>query len=165
MYNIALHIKTRDWLYILIIGIVFGTLLSTLGYGLFGLSLFDGGVFGFLLGLLAVSFIYKGKGCKMPASLKLEELAFQKLEYTKHANCRMKCRNISEAEIKEIFEKGKINYDKSNVRDTPCGTYAVEGDTKSGKNLRLIVADCDTISRLVTTIDLKMEKDSCDCPN
>ena len=61
MYNIALHIKTRDWLYILIIGIVFGTLLSTLGYGLFGLSLFDGGVFGFLLGfsitLFSLTFI------------------------------------------------------------------------------------------------------------
>jgi two-component system, LytTR family, sensor kinase len=50
MYNIALHIKTRDWLYILLIGIVFGTLLSTLGYGLFSLSLLDGAIFGFILG-------------------------------------------------------------------------------------------------------------------
>ena len=50
MYNIALHIKTRDWLYILIIGIVFGTLLSLLGYGLFGLSLLDGAIFGCILG-------------------------------------------------------------------------------------------------------------------
>jgi sensor histidine kinase YesM len=50
MYNIALHIKRRDWLYILIIGIVFGTLLSTLGYGLFGLSLLDGAIFGCILG-------------------------------------------------------------------------------------------------------------------
>jgi len=50
MYNIALHIKVRDWLYILLIGVVFGTLLSTLGYGLFALSLIDGAIFGFLLG-------------------------------------------------------------------------------------------------------------------
>ena len=50
MYNIALHIKPRDWLYILLIGIVFGTLLSTLGYGLFALSLVDGAIFGALLG-------------------------------------------------------------------------------------------------------------------
>lgn len=50
MYNIALHIKLRDWLYILLIGVVFGTLLSTLGYGLFSLSLIDGAFFGFLLG-------------------------------------------------------------------------------------------------------------------
>lgn len=50
MYNIALHIKVKDWLYILLIGIVFGTMLSTLGYTLFGLSLYDGAAFGFLLG-------------------------------------------------------------------------------------------------------------------
>lgn len=56
MYNIALHIKTRDWLYILIIGIVFGTLLSTLGYGLFGLSLVDGAIFGFILGFCITLF-------------------------------------------------------------------------------------------------------------
>lgn len=119
--------------------------------------------FGFLLGLLAVSFIYKGKGCKMPGSVKLEELSSQKLEYTQHAQCRMKCRNISEAELKQVFASGKVNYEKSNVRDTPCGTYAVEGTTNSGKNLRIIIADCDTISKVVTTIDLKMENDTCKC--
>jgi sensor histidine kinase YesM len=48
--DIALHIKTKDWLYILLIGVVFGSLLSTLGYKLFGLSLIDGAVFGFILG-------------------------------------------------------------------------------------------------------------------
>ncbi len=50
MYNIALHIKIRDWLYILLIGVVFGMLLSALGYGLFGLSLVDGAIFGTILG-------------------------------------------------------------------------------------------------------------------
>jgi len=99
----------------------------------------------------------------MPGSLKLEELNYQKLEYTKHAQCRMECRKISETEIKQLLTSGKINYDKSNVHDTPCGTYAVEGVTKEGKNLRIIIADCDTISRVVTTIDLKMENDSCEC--
>lgn len=119
--------------------------------------------FGFLLGLLAVSFIYKGKGCKMPSSLKLEELGRQKLEYTQHGECRMKCRNISETEIKEVLKSGKVNYDKSEVHDKPCPSYAVEGKTASGKELRIVIADCDTISRVVTTIDLKMEHDNCDC--
>lgn len=50
MYNIALHIKVKDWLYILLIGIIFGTMLSTLGYALFGLSLYHGAAFGFILG-------------------------------------------------------------------------------------------------------------------
>jgi len=119
--------------------------------------------FGFLLGMLAVSILYKGKGCQMPGSAKMEELAWQKLEYTQHAECRMKCRNISEAELKQVFKSGKINYDKSNVRDTPCGTYAIEGPTADGKNLRIIIADCDSISKVVTAIDLRNDKDSCEC--
>jgi hypothetical protein len=121
--------------------------------------------FGFLLGCLLVSFLFKGRGCQMPGSAKLEELSYQHLEYTKHGECRMKCRNISEDEIKSVLKSGKINYDKSNVHDTPCGTYAVEGNTADGQKVRIVIADCDTISRVVTAIDLNHESDpdSCDC--
>lgn len=119
--------------------------------------------FGFLLGILAVSVIYKGKGCKMPGSVKLEELSYQKLELTKHAECRMQCRNITLEEIKAVLKSGKINYDKSNVHEKPCGTYAVEGNTADGQNVRIVIADCDTISRVVTAIDLQLENENCDC--
>jgi hypothetical protein len=121
--------------------------------------------FGFLLGCLLVSMIFKGRSCQMPGSVKLEELAHQNLELTKHGECRMKCRNISQEEIKGVLTSGKINYDKSNVRDTPCGTYAVEGHTPDGQNIRIIIADCDTISKVVTAIDLNNENDPdiCDC--
>jgi len=50
MYNIELRIKLLDWLYILLIGIVFATLLSSLGYRLLGISLTDGSYFGAILG-------------------------------------------------------------------------------------------------------------------
>ena len=119
--------------------------------------------FGFLLGVLVVSVVYKGKGCQLPGSAKMEELTWQKLEYTKHGECRMKCRNITEAELKQVFKSGQINYDKSDVRNKPCGTYAIEGPTATGKILRIVIADCDTISRVVTAIDLKNEVDSCEC--
>lgn len=119
--------------------------------------------FGLLLGILLVNFVYKGKGCQMPGSAKLEELSYQKLELTKHGACRMECRHITETEIKDLLKTGKINYSKSEVRDKPCGTYAVEGTTKDGQNVRIVIADCDTISRVVTAIDLGLEKDSCEC--
>ncbi|MCW3102852.1 MAG: hypothetical protein JWO09_1292 [Bacteroidetes bacterium] len=119
--------------------------------------------FGFVLGCLAVSIIFKGRGCKLPGSAKLEELSYQKLELSVHGECRMKCRNITEAEIRDVLKTGKINYDKSNVHDKPFGTYAVEGNTADGQNVRIVIADCDTVSRVVTAIDLRMEKDSCDC--
>jgi hypothetical protein len=119
--------------------------------------------FGFVLGMLVVSMVYKGKGCQLPSSSKLEELSWQKLEYTKHGECRMKCRNITEAEIKQLLKHGKVNFDKSGVHDKPYPTYAIEGSTTEGQSLRIIIADCDTISKVVTAIDLKMEHDSCDC--
>lgn len=121
--------------------------------------------FGVVLGLIIVSFIYKGKGCKMPGSLKLEELAYQKLEYTQHGECRMHCRNITEEELKHILKSGKVNYDKSEVHGKPFPTYAVEGTTATNKKLRIVIADCDSISRLVTAIDLNLEKEEegCDC--
>lgn len=119
--------------------------------------------FGFLMGILIASVVYKGKGCQMPGSVKLEELSWQKLEYTKHGACRMKCRGITELEIKQIFKTGKVNYDKSEVHDFPCPTYAIEGIASGGQSLRIVIADCDTISRVVTAIDLKSDIDTCDC--
>lgn len=120
--------------------------------------------FGFAMGLLLVSMIFKGRTCQMPASRKMEELAFQKLELSMHGECRMKCRNISLDEVKALLKSGKINYDKSNVHEKPYGTYAVEGTTADNQHVRLIIADCDTISKLVTAIDLDLPKDTCSCP-
>ncbi len=118
---------------------------------------------GFILGIFVVKVLFKGRGgCKMPGTLKIEELRSQYLEYSNHATCRMKCRHISEKEIKEVLNSGSVNYSKSNVQDKPCGTYAVEGEVNN-KNLRIVVADCDTISKIITVIDLSLEKDSCDC--
>lgn len=119
--------------------------------------------FGLTLGVLAVSILYKGKGCQMPGSAKLEELSWQPLELTKHGECRMNCRNISLDEVKALLKNGKINYDKSEVRAKPFGTYAVEGNTSDGQNIRVIIADCDTISRVVTAIDLNLENENCEC--
>jgi two-component system LytT family sensor kinase len=50
MYNIELRIKAVDWLYILLIGIVFAMLLSSLGYVLLGLEWIQGAYFGGMLG-------------------------------------------------------------------------------------------------------------------
>lgn len=50
MYNIELHIKSLDWLYILLIGVLFASLLSSLGYTLLGLPWIQGAYFGTILG-------------------------------------------------------------------------------------------------------------------
>lgn len=119
---------------------------------------------GFGLGMLMVSIMFKGRaGCKMPGTVKMEELQAQHLQLTKHAQCRMKCRSITTADVARVLIHGSINYGKSNAQDKPCGTYAVEGKTEAGKEVRIIVADCDSISRLVTAIDLGLEKEEEKC--
>jgi len=85
------------------------------------------------------------------------------LEYTKHARCRMDCREISETEVQDIMKNGAINYRKSNVNANPCPTYALEGNTQDGQHVRIVFAQCDQKTKVVTCIDL--EKDwQCHCP-
>jgi hypothetical protein len=80
------------------------------------------------------------------------------LEYTKHARCRMDCRKISEAEVKEIMLTGNINYRKSNVKASPCPVYAVEGiTTTDDQRVRIVFAQCDRKTKVVTCIDLENE--------
>lgn len=86
-----------------------------------------------------------------------------RIEYTHHALCRMDCRHISPNDIYEIMKKGEINFNKSNVQDRPCPTFAVQGFTKKGENLRVIFAQCGAVEKVITCYNLK-EDFNCDCP-
>ncbi|MCR6719010.1 MAG: DUF4258 domain-containing protein [Chitinophagaceae bacterium] len=85
------------------------------------------------------------------------------LEYTEHAKCRMQCRRISQAEVEEIMRDGKINYAKSDTKAKPCPTYALEGVTRDDQRVRIVFAQCDFKTKVVTTIDLETDW-SCACP-
>jgi len=85
------------------------------------------------------------------------------IEYTAHGRCRMQCRKITQAEVKEIMQNGKINYTKSDVKAKPCPEYALEGITSDDQRVRIVFAQCDMKSKVITVIDL--EKDwTCNCP-
>ena len=86
-----------------------------------------------------------------------------KLVYTTHALCRMECREIDQSEIGEIMEKGIINFNKSNLRDRPCPTLALQGRTTSGESLRIIFAQCGAETKVVTCYNLE-EDFACSCP-
>jgi hypothetical protein len=85
------------------------------------------------------------------------------IEYTEHAKCRMQCRKISQPEVEEIMQKGEINYRKTDVNDRPCPSYALEGRTKDNQRVRIVFAQCDLKTKVVTVIDLDTEW-SCNCP-
>lgn len=85
------------------------------------------------------------------------------LEYTQHAICRMDCRQISKSEIQDIMREGSINYRKSNVKGRPCPTYALEGYTDDNQHVRIVYAQCDNTTKVVTCIDLGKDWE-CHCP-
>ncbi|MBP6532184.1 MAG: DUF4258 domain-containing protein [Bacteroidia bacterium] len=89
-----------------------------------------------------------------------------KLIFTKHARCRMECRDISEDEVEFILINGVINEQKSKEEDAEatghCPTYALEGKTNDGQQVRIVFGACEKITKVITAIDLGVEH-ACDC--
>lgn len=83
--------------------------------------------------------------------------------FTKHARCRMKCRHITQTEVKEIVQKANVNYNKSELDAAQGPKYALEGYTsKEKQHVRIIVAPKERHLTIVTVIDLDEEWD---CPS
>lgn len=82
--------------------------------------------------------------------------------YTKHARCRMDCREITEQEIVFVLENGTINQRKSDAHQKPCPTYAYEARTTDGQLVRVVIANCPTERRVITCIDLENDYE-CAC--
>ncbi|MBS4043105.1 MAG: DUF4258 domain-containing protein [Chitinophagaceae bacterium] len=88
-----------------------------------------------------------------------------KINYSKHAECRMECRTITKTEVKQVLTDGKINYKKSDLNKSDCiKRYAVDGYSKDGQHIRIVVAPCADELTVITCIDL--DKDwECNCEN
>lgn len=78
--------------------------------------------------------------------------------FTKHARCRMKCRHITQEEVKEIVQKADVNYKKSELNAAQGPKYALEGVTsRDRQHVRIIVAPKQRHLTIVTVIDLENE--------
>lgn len=115
----------------------------------------------FFVILLLLFFVFKR--WKEPIAKEAFDRHPSHLLYTKHALCRMNCRHISEEEINEIMDKGIINFNKSHKGDKPCPTFAMQGLTASGENIRVIFAQCEGETKVITCYNLA-EEFSCNCP-
>ena len=83
------------------------------------------------------------------------------INYSRHARCRMSCRHIDETEVKEILEKGTVNFNKIES-DKRGKTYPVEGLTHDGQNVSIVFAPHDNEITVVTVIATDKEW-PCDC--
>ena len=110
-----------------------------------------------LLALLALAYFLKESGGVRKNSTTDFDRSLTPLVLTKHARCRMECRHIDESEIKEILERGRVNYSKSEPDGKPDPKYAVEGMTHDGQQVRVIFAPSKRGMVVITVIDLKEE--------
>jgi Domain of unknown function (DUF4258) len=118
---------------------------------------------GVVIGLPIMWFMVRRKQTiKFPSEIIVEQMSAKPLVYTHHARCRMECRNISEDEIIAILKTGDVNFGKSEPHATPCKKYAIEGKTNDGQEVRIIFAQCDDVTKVITAIDLDVEH-TCHC--
>jgi len=118
-------------------------------------------LFGFLIGLLALMFILKGKKCSNVNEMKLIEITDQSMMLSEKAKCQLKSLNIPQDSLRPYLQaKFRINYDRSEVRAIPCGKLFVEG-IKSDAPFSLVIQDCDTISTIKEFV-LKVPCPACD---
>lgn len=115
----------------------------------------------FLLALVFIAFLVRR--WNEPKAKEAFDRHPPSLVYTKHALCRMDCRHISKEEINEIMEKGIINFSRSDKRGRPCPTFALQGRTSDGDNVRVIFAQCPSGTKVVTCYNLG-EDFVCHCP-
>ena len=76
---------------------------------------------------------------------------------TTHVKCRMDCRQITIDEIKEILQKGHVNYAKSGMGTQGDSTYALEGYSFDNQHIRVIVAPKNNELVVITCIDLNKD--------
>lgn len=105
---------------------------------------------GFGIGLLMVFAIFGQRSCTTPNEIKMQQLVFQYMELSEKAQCKLKCNRKNEMLLKVELRHFEINYDLSDVHKEPCGEYYVQPKKEydSLYNYKLIIYDCDTISRI-----------------
>ena len=115
---------------------------------------------GFFIGSLVLMSVLNKKGCKGVNTLKVEEIVYQKWEISEAMHCKLACAGFSNdslflADLKTCT----VNYSQSDVHEKPCGRYVLESSSKSKATYTLLVADCDSTSKLLDIVT----KNPCNC--
>ena len=105
---------------------------------------------GFGIGLLMVFAIFGQRSCTTPNEIKMQQLVFQYMQLSEKAHCQLKCHQKNEALLKIELRHFEINYAISDVHKEPCGEYFIQPKKEydSLYNYKLIIYDCDTISKI-----------------
>ena len=85
-----------------------------------------------------------------------------RLQYAQYALCNMACRSISKREVESILRSGIINLNRSNRRRFPCPTFALQGTSEKGRNLRILLEQCRNATMILNCYDLNRDF-QCNC--
>ena len=118
---------------------------------------------GFALGLAMLGIILSKKSGCTGGSLserKMSELLTQNWKINDAMRCRLNCIGLTNDTLFfAALKTCRVNYDKSNVHNDPCGTYVIESPTGNSITFTLLVADCKTTSEILDIITTK----NCGC--
>lgn len=120
-------------------------------------------LFGFLIGLLILMVILKGKKCSGPNTLKVEELSAQHLQMSEQIRCQLQCIHWNDTILKKEMLLCTVDYDKSEVQAKPFGKYTLISGSKNKYPIQLLIEDRDTITYISQLNGLALDT-SCHCP-
>ena len=121
---------------------------------------------GFLIGSVLVYFtLFRGQDRSywLPENRIKDLIQQSELVYSSHAICVMDCRNINKEDVSKILKTGDVNYEESNIHNTSCPSYAIDGILSGNKKIRIVVTTVDSVAEVETAIDLNLKNDSCLC--
>lgn len=109
---------------------------------------------GFSIGLVILAFFLNGKktSCSYgPESRVLKNINTKTIVYSSVVESLIENKTIDSSTIKYLLKKGDINFSKSNTRQEPCGTYAIEG-IDNDHDITLTVENCDSIATVLNIL-------------
>ena len=86
----------------------------------------------------------------LPGTVVKENLQKQPLRISPLGACQVKCLNISEETIKDLMANGNVNFSESQVHNSECPVYAVEGDGFPEGELKAFFKKCDSLTILAS---------------
>ena len=120
--------------------------------------------FGFGIGCLIVWAMVGNRSCVTSNEMKMQELVFQRFEFSEKALCKLRCLKQNEQLFKIEMRHFEVNYDLTNVHADPCGQYFIQAkeEFKDQYKYNFVINDCDTISKIFD-IDISKTGKACDC--
>ncbi len=105
---------------------------------------------GFAIGLILLAFFFNSKktSCAYgPEKRVLKTITTKPIVLEKTIATRLQNQEIDTTLLKQIIQRGNVNFSKSEARKKPCGIYNIESNYKES-TIVLTLKNCDSLAYL-----------------